>query len=56
MKLEEGKFKLEEGKFFLGALLNRRFYRESDEKRGEPRLLPYLCTNIIHFVAKSKKC
>ena len=26
------------------------------KKREEPRLLPYLCTNIIHFIAKSKKC
>ena len=25
-------------------------------KKGEPRLLPYLYTNIIHFIAKSKKC
>ena len=26
------------------------------KKRGEPRLLPYLYTNIILFIAKSKKC
>ena len=26
------------------------------KKGGEPRLLPYLSTNIILFIAKSKKC
>ena len=26
------------------------------KKGGEPRLLPYLYTNIILFIAKSKKC